>query len=238
MSAALVTGGTRGIGLGIAKRLHRDGYKIGLLYREDEAAARAAADALPGAVVMRADVADIEVTTATATALEQKLGERFTVLVNNAGHTHDGLLMMQKWDDIERLLAVHLHAAIALSRHLLKGMIAEKKGTIVNIISPSAFIGRAGQSVYAAAKGGLWAFTRTLAQEVGRFGIRVNAVSPGLIDTDLLRSLPDALQNELLGQVLLGRLGTTEEVAAAVALLIRVSYMTGALISVDGGLTA
>lgn len=236
MTAALITGGTRGIGLGIATRLAADGYRLGLLYaRDDEAAARAAVR-LPGAVIARVDVADSAATIAQVAVLEAQLGERFTVLVNNAGHTADGLLMMQKPEDIERLLQVHLHAVIMLSRHVLRGMIASRGGHIVNIISPSALMGRAGQSVYAAAKGGVLAFTRALAQEVGRFGIRVNALSPGIIDTELVQSLPEALRAELLAQVPAGRMGTVDEVAAAVALLLRATYMTGTLIAVDGGL--
>ncbi len=238
MKAALITGGTRGIGLGIAQRLHADGYQLALLYRHDEAAARAAEVALPGAVTFAVDVGDSEAACAAATELEKKLGMRFTVLINNAGHTADGLLMMQKWDEAERLLQVHLHGAIALSRQVLRGMIAARGGNIINVISPAAFVGRAGQSVYAAAKGGLWAFTRALSQEVGRFGIRVNAISPGIIDTDLVRALPEALQKELLSEVPLGRLGSVAEVAAAVALVLRASYMTGAVVSVDGGITA
>ena len=236
MSAALITGGTRGIGLGIATRLAADGYKLGLLYARDETAAARAAELLPGAAIAKADVADTAGVLAAVASLEAQLGERFTVLVNNAGHTADGLLMMQKPEDIERLLQVHLHAVIMLSRQLLRGMIAQRGGHIVNIISPAALMGRAGQSVYAAAKGGVLAFTRALAQEVGRFGVRVNALSPGIIDTELVRNLPERLRAELLTQVPAGRMGTVAEVAAGVALLLRASYMTGTLIAVDGGL--
>jgi len=124
-----------------------------------------------------------------------------------------------------------------LCRHLLRGMIAQRGGHIVNIISPSALVGRAGQSVYAAAKGGVLSFTRALAQEVGRFGVRVNALSPGIIDTELVRQLPDSLRADLLASVPAGRMGTGAEVASAVALLLRATYMTGTMIAVDGGLT-
>ncbi len=237
---ALITGGTRGIGLGIAARFARDGHSLGLIYERNAEAAEATRTSLVAhgveVATARADVADQNAVNDAVKSLEAELGGRFDVLVNNAGSVDDTLFLFASEERIRRTLDVHLLGAMHATRAVLKGMIAKRSGNIINVISPSAVRGRAGQSGYASAKGALLAWTKTLAQELGPSGIRVNALCPGLIDTDLVRGLPEGTRQGLLERVSMGRLGKPEEVAACAALLLRATYMHGAVLSVDGGL--
>ena len=241
LASALITGGTRGIGLAIAERFAKDGLDVGLIYASDDAAAERAASKIREqtsvkVAVAKADVADAEACKRAVKELEEALGGRVEVLVNNAGLVKDALFLFSDPAASAELMQVHLFGAMHMVRATLKGMIAKRSGCIINVISPSAFRGRPGQTAYAAAKGALLAFTTTLAQEVGAAGVRVNALLPGVIDTDMVRALPEAVQTELRARIAMERFGKPEEVSAAAALLLRARYMHAAVLSVDGGL--
>jgi 3-oxoacyl-[acyl-carrier protein] reductase len=167
------------------------------------------------------------------------LGGPAEVLVNNAAVTHDGLLMMLPEAAWDRVLAVNLKGAYLCARAVLRGMIAARGGRIVNVVSPAAFFGKEGASNYAAAKGGLVALTKSLAREVARFGITVNAVSPGFVATQLVSDMSEVARKDVERQVPLGRFGSPEEIAAAVLFLASdgAGYLTGTTLHVDGGLT-
>ena len=238
---ALVTGGTKGIGRGIAENLAASGMKVYMNYASDDASAGQAAREVksPGTVqTVKADVSDpaqvqqmIEKIVADAGGID--------ILVNSAGIIRDGLLMLMPDRNWRQVIEVNLFGVFYCSRAVLRSMIGTKWGRIVNIISPSALMGRAGQTNYAASKGGVLSFTRSLAREVARYGITVNAVSPGVIATELTGGISEQVRAELLSMIPAGRFGEPGEVARAVAFLASDSaaYITGEYFSVDGGLT-
>lgn len=234
---ALVTGAGKGIGAAVALALARDGYDIWLNYRSDHAAAEAVAAQVEdlGRACRRLpfDVAD---PAAVEPALGPLLAEATPqVLVNNAGFARDGVLAMAGFADWRSVLGVHLDGFFLVTRAVLPGMIRRRSGRIVNVASTSGETGVGGQTSYSAAKAGLIGATRSLAVEVGRRNILVNAVSPGLIATDMTAGLPVA---DLLPRIPLGRLGTPQEVAEVVAFLCsdKAGYITGQVISVNGGI--
>jgi 3-oxoacyl-[acyl-carrier protein] reductase len=187
----------------------------------------------------RADVSDADAVTRMVDEMRAALGGPAEVLVNNAAVTHDGLLMMLPEAAWDRVLAVNLKGAYLCARAVLRGMIAARGGRIVNVVSPAAFFGKEGASNYAAAKGGLVALTKSLAREVARFGITVNAVSPGFVATQLVSEMSEVARKDVERQVPLGRFGRPEEIAAAVLFLASdgAGYLTGTTLHVDGGLT-
>jgi 3-oxoacyl-[acyl-carrier protein] reductase len=237
---ALVTGASRGIGAAIARQLAREGWPVGVNYRSDDAAAEAVVkeivDAGGRAIAVKADIADRDSADALFSRLEEELGP-VLVLVNNAGVRADGLSPQIDDDDWQRVIDTNLSAAFRLTRRALRPMIRKRFGRVVNIASiVGAERANPGQANYAASKAGLVAMTKTVAAEVARRGVTVNAVAPGLIDTEMTEGIGDGL----LEHVPARRAGTPEEVAACVRFLTSgdAAYVTGVCLTVDGGLTA
>lgn len=237
---ALVTGGTRGIGHAIAVALAGAGATVTVTWASNERDAATAAETLAACggahAVRRCDVRDPAAVAGLFTEL--KTGGGVDVLVNNAAITRNAHLMMlsdEAWQDV---LTTNLTGPFLCVRAALRGMIAKRFGRVVNVISPAGLVGKAGAANYAASKGGLLSMTRSLAREVARFGITVNAVCPGIVETPMLETLPAHVRTEMLGQIPVGRPGTPDEIAHAVVFLssAAASYITGAVLAVDGGL--
>jgi len=241
----LVTGGSRGIGRATALACAAAGAAVAFNYSRDEdhdeARATLAALQETGARVhaTQADVADADAVAAMFAGVREALGGPPDVLVNNAAISHDGLLMMLPDAAWQRVLDVDLTGAARCCRAALRGMIAGRWGRIVNVASPAAFFGKEGASAYAAAKGGLVALTKSLAREVARYRITVNAVSPGFVQTRLTSALDQAQREALERQIPLGRFAAPDEVATVIVFLASpaASYLTGTTVHVDGGLT-
>ena len=238
--SALVTGASRGIGAAIARALARDGWPVGVNYRSDsegaEAVVKEITDAGGRAKALQGDISDRTAADALFTALEEEFGP-VLVLVNNAGVRADGLAPMIDDEDWNRVIDTNLSAAFRLTRRALRPMIRSRYGRVVNIASiVGAVKGNAGQANYAASKAGLVAMTKTVAAEVARRGVTVNAVAPGLIETDMTEGIGD----NLLELVPARRAGTPEDVAECVRFLASdgAAYVTGVCLTVDGGLTA
>jgi 3-oxoacyl-[acyl-carrier protein] reductase len=238
--SALVTGASRGIGAAIARAIARDGWPVGVNYRSGEAGAKAVVYEIESqggrALALQADVADPKAADTLFGALESEFDGPVLVLVNNAGISADDLtpsLGDEEWDAV---IDTNLSGAFRLMRRALRPMLRARSGRIVNISSVVALRANPGQSNYSAAKAGLIALTRTTAVEVARRGITVNAVAPGWIETDMTADV----STDLLDSVPARRAGTPEEVAACVRFLAsdEASYVTGAVLSVDGGLAA
>jgi 3-oxoacyl-[acyl-carrier protein] reductase len=236
---ALVTGASRGIGSAIAGALAADGWPVVVNYRADEAAAEEIAqgirDAGGQALAARADITDQEQLDQLFEQVEQRCG-RVLVLVNNAGVRADDLAISLTDSDWGRVIDTNLTGAFRATRRALKGMIRERFGRVINVASVVGPRANAGQSNYAAAKAGLIAMTKTIAVEVARRGVTVNAIAPGLIDTEMTADLG----GELIGAVPARRAGSPAEVAACARFLASegAGYVTGSTLYVDGGLAA
>jgi 3-oxoacyl-[acyl-carrier protein] reductase len=237
VSAALVTGASRGIGAAVAKELAADGWAVGVNYRSDADGAAATVAAIEEAGGQAMPVpGDV---TNGADHLFEPVEERFgpvLCLVNNAGIRADGLAVQLDDDEWEAVLDTNLTAAFRLTRRAVKGMVRQRHGRVINIASVVGPRANAGQANYAAAKAGLIGFTKTVAAEVARRGVTVNAVAPGFIETDMTAEILDGVLDLIPAR----RAGTPEDVAAAVRFLAsdRAGYVTGTTLFVDGGMSA
>ncbi|MGV8931010.1 MAG: 3-oxoacyl-ACP reductase FabG [Luteimonas sp.] len=235
---ALVTGASRGIGAAIADELAARGATvIGTATSESGAQAigeRLAAHGGHGRVL---DVTQADAIETLIDAIGKQFGA-IGILVNNAGITRDNLLMRMKDEDWHAILDTNLTSVYRSSKAVMRGMMKARRGRIINIASVVGVTGNAGQSNYAAAKAGIIAFSKSLAQEVGSRGVTVNVVAPGFIATDMTRDLPEASKEALVRQIALGRLGEPADIAHAVAFLAGpgASYITGETLHVNGGM--
>jgi 3-oxoacyl-[acyl-carrier protein] reductase len=238
---ALVTGGSRGIGAAVAKRLAEDGYFVIFTYvtKPDEAKAVAAHILAEGgeAQALPLDVSD---RSAVAAFFKEHIEGKteLEVLVNNAGITKDGLIVRMKDEDWDRVIGVNLTGAFACLREAAKIMMKRRSGRIVNIVSVAGQSGNPGQANYSAAKAGLIGLTKTAAAELASRGVTVNAVAPGLIESDMTAVLPEAVTKTFLEQIPQKRMGSPDDVAAAVSYLASpgAAYVTGQVLAVNGGL--
>jgi 3-oxoacyl-[acyl-carrier protein] reductase len=237
--SALVTGGSRGIGAAIAKSLAREGWPVGVNYRSDAEAAEAVVEEITSAggraKALKGDIADLDTADQLFKTLEDEFGP-VLVLVNNAGVRADGLSPQIDDEDWAKVIDTNLSAAFRLTRRALRPMIRARYGRVVNIASIVGQRANPGQANYAASKAGLVAMTKTVAAEVARRGVTVNAVAPGLIETDMTEGIAE----NLLEHVPARRPGTPEDVAECVRFLASdgAGYVTGVCLTVDGGLTA
>ena len=245
---ALVTGASRGIGAATARALASDGWSVGINYRRDRDGAGAVAASIEEdggtALAVAADVADGAAADEMLARITDELGP-VLVLVNNAGMTADNLSMRLSDEDWTRVLDVNLTAAFRLTRAALGPMMRRRFGRVINVSSVSGIRANPGQANYAASKAGLIAFTRTVAAEVARRGVTVNAVAPGLIETELTRDFTgngadSNASSALLDAIPARRTGTPEEVAACIRFLAseEAGYVTGAVLPIDGGMSA
>lgn len=239
---ALVTGGSRGIGRAVCLALAARGMRVAVNYAGNAAAAEEVVQAClqqgaPDAFAVQADVSDAEQVRALVAAVSERWGG-VDVLVNNAGIARDGLMMRMSEQDFDAVLATNLKGAFACMQAVMRPMMKQRWGRIVNLSSVVGLRGNLGQANYAASKAGLIGMSKSAAKELASRGITVNCVAPGFIETDMTAVLPESVRTALLGQIPLARLGTAEEVAAAVAFLAspESAYITGQVLCVDGGM--
>ena len=234
---ALVTGASRGIGRACARTLGLNGYRVAIHYSSSEDAARSLAEELEDSMLFQANLAVQTECQDLIKSVREKMGS-IDVLVNNAGMTIDQMIALAKPDDFEKIIGLNLKAVFYLCKAVSKVMIRQRNGRIINMSSIVGHTGNAGQSMYAATKGAINAFSMSLAKELAGAGILVNCVAPGFIDTDMTQRLPDEVKQQFLAGIPLKRLGTPDEVAAVVEFLAsdRASYITGTTIHVNGGL--
>ncbi len=239
-TVALVTGASRGIGRAIATRLGAQGITV-IGTATTDGGAEAISTCFHAAGIngegMKLDVSDADSVNAVVTSIAEKYAP-VTILVNNAGITRDDLLMRMKPEEWDAVINTNLSSLYRVCKACIRGMMKARAGRIVNISSVVGSSGNAGQTNYSAAKAGMLGFTKSLAQEIGSRGITVNAVSPGFIDTDMTKELPETQRKALLAAIPLGRLGSPEEIAAAVAFLVSedAAYITGTTMHVNGGM--
>ena len=234
---AVVTGGSRGIGAAIAKKLAALGADVAILYAGNQQAAEGVCQEIADmygrrAVSYRSDVADFAAVKETVAKIKADFGGA-QLLVNNAGIVRDGLVAMMKEEDYDAVLDTNLKGAFHMIRHIVPLFLRSKEGSIVNVTSVAGLMGNAGQCNYAASKAGLVGLTKSVAKELAPKGIRCNAVAPGFIQTDMTEAQADS---PLLSMIPLGQMGRPEDIADAVAYLLTAQYVTGAVLRVDGGI--
>ena len=244
MDSVIVTGASRGIGLAIADRLARDGFRVFAVARRDSEGLAASAAGLAqqglGSLVFRSlDLSDVAVIPTFVRELRRQFGPIYG-LVNNAGVGTEGLLANMPDAEIEALIRLNTLSPIMLSKYVVRGMMAEGRGRVINVCSIVASTGFNGLSVYAATKASLIGFTKSLAREVGAVGVNVNAIAPGFVDTDMTRGLEGSERQRVLRRSPLRRLADPEDIAAMSAFLMGEGgrNITGAVMTVDAGSTA
>ena len=239
--SALVTGGSRGIGKAIALRLAGQGADVAFSYRGNEAAAAATTAEIEAlgrrALAVQADVSDADAADGLVKSVLEAFG-KVDILVNNAGITRDDLIMRISVEAFREVLETNLFGAFYMTKAVTRPMLKAKGGRIINITSVSGQAGQTGQANYSAAKAGLIGLTKATARELASRGITCNAVAPGFVLTELTQGLAQPLQDEITSRTPLGRFGTPEEIANAVAFLAsdEAAYITGQVLAVDGGL--
>lgn len=238
---AVVTGGSRGIGRAVAEALAAEGATVAVIYAGNTKAAedtvRTIEEAGGKAFAIQCDVADEAAVADMVKTVHEKLGT-IDVFVNNAGITRDGLLMRMKREDWDAVLSTNLTGVYNCTKAVTKIMMKQRSGSVINMTSVVGETGNAGQANYAAAKAGVIGFTKSVAKELASRNIRVNAVAPGCIDTDMTAVLSDAVKEEMIKSIPLGRTAAPEEVAQAVVFLAsqKAGYITGQTLNVDGGM--
>lgn len=238
---AIVTGGSRGIGRAVSLLLAREGANVAIVYAGNTAAAeetKQQAEALgAAAAVFQCDVADEQAVADMVKAVKTQFGS-VDILVNNAGITRDGLLMRMKEADWQAVLDTNLTGVYHCTKAVSKLMMKQRQGAVINLSSVVGETGNAGQTNYAAAKAGIIGFTKAVAKELASRNIRVNAVAPGYVETDMTAGLPDSAKEDMLRSIPLGRPATADDVAQAVLFLAsdQAKYITGQVLNVDGGM--
>lgn len=234
---ALVTGASGGFGRDLAVELDRLGCRVAVHYNSSSARAEETAALLTNdAVVVGGDVADFDQAQRMVREVARSLGD-VDVVVNNGGVRKDALMAMQDPQEWESVVRTNLVGAFNVTRACLPPMLARRWGRVVNIVSPSGIIATSGQTAYSASKAGMIGMTRTLAAECARRGVTVNALSPGFMITGMTEHLGDKVKDDIRTRCPMGRFGTTSEVARAIGVFLDVDYMTGQVVSVDGGVS-
>lgn len=235
---ALITGASGGIGAAIARALHGQGAHVILTGTRQDALDAVAADLGSRSTVLTCNLGDAEAVAGLADTAADAAGSVISILVNNAGITRDGLMMRMKDEDWDAVMDVNLKAAMVLSRSVLRPMMKERWGRIIQISSIVGYTGNPGQANYAASKAGMTGFTKALAAEVASRGITANVIAPGFIKTPMTDGLTEEQKSSLLGSVPAARFGEADEIAAAAAYLAseEAGYMTGATLHVNGGM--
>ncbi len=240
---ALVTGANRGIGYAIAEAFASQGAKVVMVYRDEtvgQSAMQKIREKTPGASLLgkSCDISKMAEVEALFEWVIKECG-KLDILVNNAGVTRDNLILRMKEEDWDAVMNTNLKGAFLMSKIAVKHMIKARKGSIINLSSVVGQIGNAGQVNYAASKGGLIAFTKSLAREVASRNVTVNAIAPGYIETDMTESLSPEMKDTLKANIPLGRLGTTADIAQAALYLASdgASYVTGQVLAVNGGMS-
>jgi acetoacetyl-CoA reductase len=234
--AAVVTGGTRGIGRAISTALKDAGYKVAATYAGNEEAAQHFRTET-GIPVFKFDVADFNTCAEGVKAIEAELGGPVDVLVNNAGITRDATMHRMRADQWNDVIRTNLDSCFNMARAVIEGMRGRGFGRIVNISSINGQAGQIGQTNYAAAKAGILGFTKALAQEGAARGVTVNAVAPGYVETEMVRAVPANVLEQIVARIPVGRLGKPEEIARAVLFLVadEAGFITGSTLSINGG---